>query len=359
MSININIEKLKKDITSEDILASLFYYAVFGEKISQNDLERFKWHGIYAKDEKQTSFSLKIPLNLGELNLEQLESILDILETFSLLKISFKDGQKIEFDSLNLRDIPEIFNILNKVGLSSFFESSHSIKKVLTCPVNGLDTTQIFDVEDLAKKLNESFVENKNFFNLPNKLQFVISGYREGCDAGFTPDVSFNAFKNNKDKIVFDLKILDKVVAQIGSSQIIKTARVIAAVYRDFGNREKSNNFKEFIKEFTLDSFCDILSSNLDIKIDNNQEIKILKEPKKPRMGINKSSKDGYSFIGLKSIKKEFAKDDLKNIIENMKKYSTTKLKITHKSNIIILDVPTKNSDNLVNSLKNRGLVLE
>lgn len=35
MSININIEKLKKDITSEDILASLFYYAVFGEKISK------------------------------------------------------------------------------------------------------------------------------------------------------------------------------------------------------------------------------------------------------------------------------------------------------------------------------------
>ncbi len=37
MSININIEKLKKDITSEDILASLFYYAVFGEKISKTN----------------------------------------------------------------------------------------------------------------------------------------------------------------------------------------------------------------------------------------------------------------------------------------------------------------------------------
>ena len=310
MSININIEKLKKDITSEDILASLFYYAVFGEKISEIDLERFKWHGIYAKDEKQTSFSLKIPLNLGELNLEQLESILDILETFSLLKISFKDGQKIEFDSLNLRDIPEIFNILNKVGLSSFFESSHSIKKVLTCPVNGLDTTQIFDVEDLAKKLNESFVENKNFFNLPNKLQFAISGYREGCDAGFTPDVSFNAFKNNKDKIVFDLKILDKVVAQIGSSQIIKTARVIAAVYRDFGNREKNSNFKEFIKEFTLESFCDILSSNLDIKIDNNQDIKILKEPK------NALVKQYTKLFEIDGVELEFEDEALNAIVE-------------------------------------------
>ena len=82
MSININIEKLKKDITSEDILASLFYYAVFGEKISQNDLERFKWHGIYAQDEMQAFFSLKIPLNLGELNSEQLKAILNILNEF-------------------------------------------------------------------------------------------------------------------------------------------------------------------------------------------------------------------------------------------------------------------------------------
>src|SRR5574344_1385412 len=132
MSININIEKLKKDITSEDILASLFYYAVFGEKISQIDLKRFKWHGIYAKDEKQSSFSLKIPLNLGELNLAQLDAILNILEIFYIQKVSFKDGQKLEIESLKLSDIPEVFNILNSVGLRSFYESSHSIKKVLT-----------------------------------------------------------------------------------------------------------------------------------------------------------------------------------------------------------------------------------
>ncbi|AXK49748.1 sulfite reductase [Aliarcobacter trophiarum LMG 25534] len=359
MSAIINIEKLKKDINSEDILSSLFYYAVFGEKISQNDLERFKWHGIYAQDEEQNFFSLKIPLNLGELNLAQLESILNILDIFSLQKFSFKDGQKLEIDSLKLSDIPEVFNILNSVGLKSFYESSHSIKKVLTCPVNGLDTTQIFDVEELAKKLNDSFVENKNFFNLPNSLQFAISGYREGCDAGFTPDISFNAFKNSREKIVFDLKILDNVVAQLTSSQIIKTARIIASVYRDFGNREKNSNFREFLDEFTLESFCDILSSNLDIKLENNKKLEILNSPKKPRMGINKSTNDGYSFIGLRSLKKELSKEELVNLIKEMKNSSATKLKITHKSNIIILDVPTKNSENLVKSLKKSGLTLE
>ena len=149
---------------------------------------------------------------------------------------------------------------------------------------------------------------------------------------------------------------MDKVVAQISSSQIIKTARVIAAVYRDFGNREKNSNFKEFIKEFTIESFCDILSSNLDIKIEDYKKLELLNSPKKPRMGINQSTKDGYSFIGLRSLKKELNKDELENLIEQMNKYSATKLKITHKSSIIILDVPTKNSENLVNTLKKSGL---
>lgn len=59
MSININIEKLKKDITSEDILASLFYYAVFGEKISENDLERFNPDYAIGKfQSKQTYYKI-------------------------------------------------------------------------------------------------------------------------------------------------------------------------------------------------------------------------------------------------------------------------------------------------------------
>ena len=56
MSININIEKLKKDITSEDILASLFYYAVFGEKISEIDLEQIIAYDTYDKIKTMGSF---------------------------------------------------------------------------------------------------------------------------------------------------------------------------------------------------------------------------------------------------------------------------------------------------------------
>lgn len=354
MSYNLNIEKIKSDKSSNDIVGDIFYYCVTGEKISPEDLERFKWHGIYAQDETQTLFTLKIPLELGELNLTQLKAILNILNQFNSQKMSFNEGQKLILDNLKLNSLPKIFNILKEISLSSFFESGHSVKKVITCPVNGLDKTQLFDVEDIAKKLNDTFVGNKNFFNLPNSLQFAISGYKEGCDAGFLPDVSFNATKNLKDKIVFELKILNTCIGNITSSQIIPTARAIANIYKDFGQRENENfsSFKNFIEEIELINFYNILTSMVDFNIQDSCFINTKIEPKKPRMGINQSTKDGFSYIGLKSKDAIFLKEDLEKLILSLEEYGASKLKITHKSNIIILDVPTNNCENLILKLE-------
>jgi sulfite reductase beta subunit-like hemoprotein len=71
MSQNLNIEKIKKEKKTIDILTDIYFYAIFGELIPLEDLERFNWYGIYAQDEKQEFFELRIPLFLGELNLIQ------------------------------------------------------------------------------------------------------------------------------------------------------------------------------------------------------------------------------------------------------------------------------------------------
>ena len=353
MSHKLNIEKIKNDKSSNDIIADIFYYCVTGEMVSIEDLERFKWHGIYVENEDQTSFSLKIPLPLGELNLLQLKTILELLKRFNLNEVNFNEGQKLEFRNIKLSTLPNIFNILQESSLSSFFESGHSIKNVLTCPVNGLDSTQLFDVEDLANKLNSTFVGNKNFFNLPNSLQFAISGYPEGCDAGIIPDVSFNARKNLKDKIVFEIKVGSTSIGNIAYSQVIPTARAIANIYKDYGQREdySSTDFKSFIDDLELINFSHILSSMLDVKIFDSSLINSNIEPKKPRMGIHKSAKDGFSYIGLNSKYKSFTQNKLEEFIKSLEENQASRIKITHKSNIIILDAPSKNSENLHSNL--------
>ncbi|RBQ30493.1 sulfite reductase [Arcobacter sp. FW59] len=357
MSSNINLEKLKKEKSNLDILGDIYFYSVFAELIPEEDLERFKWYGIYAQDEKQTLFTLRIPLALGELNIEQLKAISLISKKFSDDNLNFLKEQKIEFKNLKISSLPEIFNILKDIKLNSFFETGHTIRRVLTCPVNGVDPSQIFDVEELAKKLNETFVGNRNFANLPNKLQIALSGYEEGCDVGFLPDLSFNAAQFSKDKIIFSVNILGKHIGFINSSQIINTTRAVANIYKDYGNREEleKSTFEYFVKDLGLGTFCDILESMCDYKLQSNSQLEQNTNPRKPRLGINKSATKDFSFIGCKIEHKSLNSTILDNLINILESFEAKRVKITHKANIIILDVPTKNASILAKELENIG----
>ena len=354
MSSNLNIENIKKEKSGIDVLADIFFHAVFGEKISPENLERIKWYGVYAQDEKQEFFKLKIPLSMGELNLIQLKTLSTISKKYSNNSLTFSSEQKIEFLDIKIFDLPNIFNLLQEVKLNTYFEAGHTVRRVLTCPVNGIDDSQLFDVEPLANKLNETFIGNKNFDNLPNKLQFAISGYEEGCNVQFIPDVSFNAAIDAKDKIIFAIKILDNHIGFITPSLVVKTAISIANIYKDFGNREKLENssFEYLVKNWGLNKFSDILNSTVNNKIQRNLETKQNPKARKPRMGINESKIQGQSYIGCKLDFKILQSSNLDDLLKLLEKFGASKIKITHKGNIIVLDAPTKNANEFAKELE-------
>lgn len=353
-NLALNIENIKKEKDGLDVLADIFFYAVFQERVTPADLERFKWYGIYAQDEKQEYFKLKVPLSMGELNLNQIKTLSKISKEFSDENLLFLDEQKVEFRNLKIYDLPNIFNLLLEAKLNTYFEAGHTVRRVLTCPINGIDDTQLLDVEPLANKLNETFIGNKNFSNLPNKLQIAISGYEEGCNVQFIPDVSFNATKDAKNKIIFAVKILNKVIGYITPAQVVKTATALANIYKDYGDRTNPQNssFESLVKDWGINKFFDILNSTVNYKIEKNITIKEQSSPKKPRMGINKSKIEEQSYIGCKITSSTIQSSNLDNLSFLLEKYNASKIKITHKGNIIILDALSANADEFAKELE-------
>ena len=163
MSNKLDIEKIKKEKKGIDILADIYLHAVFSEKLSPENLERIKLYGIYAQDEKQDFFQIKIPLNMGQLNLEQIKIISQIAKDYSDDFINLSSEQKILLKNIKLHNIPNIFNLLQSSDLNTSFEAGHTVRRVLTCPINGIDETQLFDVSDLANRLNKTFIANEDF----------------------------------------------------------------------------------------------------------------------------------------------------------------------------------------------------
>lgn len=359
MSNNLatNIEQIKKEKDGLDVLGDIYIHAIFGEKISPENLERFKWYGLYAQDKEQNLFELKIPLSMGELNIKQIKILSQIIKNYSNDSLEILNKQKISIKDIKLFDLPQIFNLLQEIGLNTSFEAGHTVRRVLTCPVNGLDTTQLFDVSALANKLNDTFIGNKKFSNLPNKLQMAISGYEEGCDVQFIPDVSFNATKNDKDKIIFAVKILDKIIGYVLPSMVVKTAIAIANVYKDFGNRtnQNSSSFEHLVKTWGFEEFFNILNSTIDYKLQKNISIKNEIIPKKPRMGIHKSKIEKQSYIGCKIDFNILKSSNLNSLEKLLEKFGATKIKITHKKNIVILDAQSNSAETFAKELQNIG----
>lgn len=352
-NLALNLEKIKKEKDGLDVLGDIYIHAVLGEKIPKADIFRLQWYGLYT-DESQNSFKLKIPLNMGELNLEQLKVLAHISKEFTDNSLTFSSEQKIEFKNIKIYNLPTIFNFLNEVNLTTFFESGHTVRRVATCPLNGIDSTQIIDVSDLVKDLDNAFIGKKPYSNMPNKLQFALSGYEEGCNLLYTPDVSFNASFDEKNKIIFKILICGEEFAYVYPSQVLNTAKSIAKTYRDFASREDfdSSSFESFINSWGLKSFFDLVDSTLPFNLKKLGFTNNTSSMKKPRMGINESAVKAQSYIGCVIENKNQSSENIFRLTTLLEKHGASKLKITHKGNIIILDVPKINAEILAKDLE-------
>jgi len=355
-NLALNIEQIKKDKDGLDVISDIYIYAVLGERVSKEDLIRFQWYGLYVQeDTDEEYFKLKIPLSLGQLTIEQIKTLSAISKEYAKNSLDFSRAQKVELKWLKIHNLPHIFNKLNEVGLNTIFEAGHTVRNVITCPVNGIDATQIADVSEIATKLNKAFIGNKNFSNLPDKLTIAVSGYAEGCALDYVPDVSFNAQKNERGKVLFSIKVIGEHIGFITASQIIPTARAIAKIYKDFGDREdrERTSFQWLIGSWGFSKFFDVLDASVnsfnikDVDIDEE-----FQEGRQPRIGINDSKIEGQSYIGCKLSSLEIGSAGLDNLASLLEKYEASKIKITHKGNIVILDAPTKSAQEFAKDLE-------
>ena len=352
-NLALNIEQIKKEKDGLDVLSDIYIYAVLGERVSQKDLIRFQWYGIYQQEDDANYFKIVVPLPLGELNIEQLKTLAFISKDYAKDSLDINHGQKIEFKWLKMHNLPHVFNLLHNVNLSTIFESGHTVRNIITCPINTVDCKQLIDVSSIARKINDTFIGNKKFSNLPNKFQMAISGCKEGCNLDETPDITFNANSYKNNKVLFSVKVIDEHIGYITSSQVLQTSRAIANIYKDYGNRTDINksSFSSLVKSWGVKEFTNILESSINF----NLKTIVLEEDnistKGEHFGINKSIIDGESYVGCKVSSLNFKASDFTGLAEILEKHDASKIKLTNSGHIIVLDAPTTKAEDLANDL--------
>ena len=126
------------------------------DSIDPADLRgRFRWFGLYTQrrpgiDGGKTAilepeelddryFMLRVRIDGGQLTSEQLHVIGDISRRFARGTADVTDRQNIQLHWIEIESVPEIWELLESVGLSTTEACGDTPRVILGCPLAGLD----------------------------------------------------------------------------------------------------------------------------------------------------------------------------------------------------------------------------
>jgi sulfite reductase (ferredoxin) len=368
------VERIKKEKDGLKVLEDIYVYAVLGETINPEDIDRFKWYGLYTQnrnlqdeDDETLYFMLRVKLPNGQMNLEQIKAVAQISEEYARRTADFTTRQDIQFHYITVKDLPAVFTQLNDVGLSTVFAAGDVPRNVVTCAVNGIDHDQICDVRPIVEKVNAYFDGNKNLSNLPRKYKVAISGCNKHCISHEIQDLSFTATKTDNAKIIFDVHVggglaSNKQVAQhigyVTPSQVLPMVKAVTKIYKLYGNRENRRKARlgHILQEWGKEKFLEILNENINFKLKEMKTQAFTPYKQREHFGIHESTQKAQSYIGCAIHSGHIGSNGLFNLHTLLKKHKAQSIKATTTQNFIIQDVPTSNAKALANELTAIGI---
>ncbi|WP_261129019.1 nitrite/sulfite reductase [Bacillus sp. Marseille-Q3570] len=356
------LKKLEKD--GLEIFEDIPYYAENGfESIPKEEWDSFKWAGLYLQRPKQDGyFMMRINVPSGVLNYEQAETLASICKDYGRGVFDVTTRQAIQFHWLQIENIPDIFNRLTKVGLSSAGACGDITRNIVGNPLAGIDPNELFDTEPIVREVYEYFQHNKDFSNLPRKYKVSIStNVHNASNAeinclSFTPavkDIDGEEVKGFHVKVGGGLAarpyLAETLDVFIRPENVKETAIAITKIFRDYGYREKRHRARlkflvadwgpEEFKEKLIELTGHLPSKGEDVQKDWNAGY---------FYGVHKQIQDGLNYIGFNVPVGRLDADEVLEIAKISKQYGNGEIRTCNSQNIIIPNIPDEKVDALL-----------
>jgi sulfite reductase beta subunit-like hemoprotein len=153
------------------------------EAISEDDIVRFQWYGLYHDKPKVGSFMMRVKIPSGLLSPHQLRTIGELSRRFGRNEGELTTRQNIQLHWIRLEHLPDIFTTLDGAGLSTMGACGDCVRNITGCPVAGIDHDEVFDCTPLVREAAGFFYGNREYSDLPRKHKITISTCAWQCNA--------------------------------------------------------------------------------------------------------------------------------------------------------------------------------
>jgi len=178
-----SIERLKKEKPPVQIVDEI---EELGQRhyldVSEEDIVRLKWYGLYHDKPRVGSFMLRIKVPGGLLPPQSLRAVGEISISFGEGFAELSTRQNVQLHFIELSRVPEIFERLAAAGLTTAGGCGDAVRNITGCPLEGIQAEELFDVIPVVEDAARFFYGNPDYMNLPRKHKITISACPYQCD---------------------------------------------------------------------------------------------------------------------------------------------------------------------------------
>ena len=361
-------------------------YSKYGfDSIDPADLRgRFRWYGLYTQrrpgiDGGKTAvlepeelddryFMLRVRIDGGRLSNDQLRVIAYISRRYARGTADVTDRQNIQLHWIEIENVPDIWEALESVGLSTTEACGDTPRVILGCPLAGIDADEIIDGTPEIAAIGEQYIGDSAFSNLPRKFKSTISGCSAQCAIHEINDIAFVGVLNEQGEAGYDLwvggglstnpMIGKRLGAFVRPGQVAEVWAGVTGLFRDYGYRRLRHRarIKFLVADWGPEKFREMLEKEyLGYALPDGPAPDAPRDGVRDHVGVH-PQRDGNNYVGFAPVVGRLSADTLDVIAELAARYGSGRVHTTTEQKMVILDVPPERTEELVAELDKAGL---
>ncbi|MFD8721372.1 MULTISPECIES: nitrite/sulfite reductase [Streptomyces] len=351
------------------------------DSIDPNDLRgRMRWWGLYTQrkpgiDGGKTAilepeelddkyFMLRVRIDGGRLTTQQLRVIGEISQEFARGSADITDRQNIQLHWIRIEDVPEIWNRLEAVGLSTTEACGDCPRVVIGSPVAGIAEDEIIDGSWAIDEIERRYIGSKEFSNLPRKFKSAISGSPLLDVVHEINDIAFVGVEHPEHGPGFDLwvggglstnpKIGVRLGAWVPLDEVPDVWAGVIGIFRDYGYRRLRTRarLKFLVADWGAEKFRQVLEDEYLKRalVDGPAPAQPLQRWR-DHVGVHRQQ-DGNFYVGFAPRVGRVDGATLAKIADLAEAHGSGRVRTTVEQKMIILDVTEEQVESLVEALE-------
>ncbi len=345
---------------------------------------RMRWWGLYTQrrpgiDGGRTAalephelddeyFMLRVRIDGGAVDLAQLRVLGEISTRFARDTADVTDRQNIQYHWIRIEDVPEVWRLLDSVGLSTTEACGDTPRVVLGSPLAGAEPDEIVDGSQAIAEITKRFVGDPDLANLPRKFKTAISTSPRQDVAHEIHDVAFVGVVHPDHGPGFDVwvggglstspMLGQRLGAWVSAQEVPDVWHGVIQVFRDYGYRRLRNRarLKFLVADWGAERFREVLENDyLGYRLTDGPAPTAPPRGRRDHVGARSLGRGTFA-VGLAPIAGRLSGHRLTALADAAEQAGSDRIRFTPDQKVVVLDVPAPRVADLVDAMDRAGL---